>query len=467
VIFVLKYLCKKTHLNWNTLLSAKRWGDLESPLFTDPYRNPFERDYDRILFNAYFRQLQNKTQVIPLPEETFVHNRLTHSLEVASVGRSLGKKVGINLMKRNPELKTIGDLGGYFGAIVSAASLAHDIGNPPFGHAGEKAIGEYFSHGKGKQFESSLAAGEWTDLTRFEGNANGFRMLNTSLSGIPGGTRLTYATLGAFTKYPKESISTGFPGASQKKYGFFQSEKSLFKAIARELTLIDINHKDTVAFKRHPLAFLVEAADDICYTIIDFEDGYRLGIISFEQFEHLVMPLCENTLDKVRYAHIQDEGERVNYLRAHAINALVEEISIVFFKHEKQILSGDWDQSLIKGTDLSETTEKIISLSVKELYHHPAVIDRELAGFEVLQGLLDIFIQAMESMHAGTPSSYEKLVVKKLPDSCFAPLRKPLSERYLRLLSIACYVASLTDEQAIQKYRQFKGIEFPHLNRLK
>ena len=271
-------------MQWEQLLSLRRQGDASKRLRKeqDDTRLGFEVDYDRIIFSAAFRSLQDKTQVIPLSKTDFVHTRLTHSLEVSVVGRSLGRLAGKSILEKYPYLK---EVHGYqmndFGAIVAAACLAHDIGNPPFGHSGEKAIGEYFSIGKGQKYQEKLTPKQWQDLIDFEGNANGFSVLTADRPGVEGGIRISYATLGAFMKYPKESLpKKPTPAIADKKYGFFQSDQSFFQEVAAELGLIPNKSGDDIGFERHPLAYLVEAADDICYTIIDFEDGINLGLVS-------------------------------------------------------------------------------------------------------------------------------------------------------------------------------------------
>ena len=293
-------------MNWEQLLSLKRFGDTNKRLRKeqDETRLGFEVDYDRIIFSSEFRGLQDKTQVVPLSKTDFVHTRLTHSLEVSVVGRSLGRKVGKLLLEKHPHLENVH---GYrmndFGAIVAAASLAHDIGNPPFGHSGEKAMGAYFKHGEGAQFKKHLTEKEYQDLCDFEGNANGFKILTESREGREGGLRLSYATLGAFMKYPKESLpKKSTSHIVDKKYGFFQSEKDMFIDIASELGLTK-RREDALNFQRHPLAFLVEAADDICYTIIDFEDGINLGLIQEEYALEYLINLVRGKIKTKNYTH--------------------------------------------------------------------------------------------------------------------------------------------------------------------
>lgn len=449
-------------MNWIDLCSDYRLGDTENQSHQGSYRNPFEMDYDRIIFLEGFRRLQNKTQVIPLPDEAFVHNRLTHSLEVSSVGRSLGKKVGKEIGRRYPELKSAENLENQFGAVVAAAALAHDMGNPPFGHAGEKAISEFFSLGEGQAYRKHLTPGEWGDLSNFEGNAHGFRLLNHSNSGIQGGARLTFSTLAAFTKYPKESIKTDAKGRSQKKYGVFQSEKEVFSELAKRMHLKPYPaSKNTLSFYRHPLAFLVEAADDICYTVIDFEDGYGLGIIPFEQFEAEMSSICGAHLNQDRYRKIKDEKEKVSYLRAIAINTLVDAVTKVFLDKEVEIRTGAFDEALIDHTPFARHAKQIINESYLKIYTHPVVVERELTGFEVLKGLLTLYAAAMEDIYSGKASYYHQKIVSQFPRNCLDSDEKPHQKLYDRLLNITSYVASMTDEQAIKKYRQLKGISMP------
>lgn len=451
-------------MDWEQLLSPTRFGTKTEKQDKEAIRSAFERDIDRVIFLESFRRLQNKTQVIPLPEDAFVHNRLTHSLEVSSVGRSLGKLVGEEILSQHPELKTKGIDPSFFGAIVAAAALAHDIGNPPFGHAGEKAISEYYKFGDGQKYKSELNEKQWNDLSNFEGNAHGFRLLTNSNSGISGGARLSYATLATFSKYPKESYPKS-TGASGKKYGFFQSEKEMFGSIAKEVGLISrSNNSDSLKWARHPLAFLVEAADDISYTVIDFEDGYGLGFISFELFEELMIPLSGDFFNENRYQQIGVETEKVRYLRALAINNLINSLASVFIKNEKEILNGNYDTPLMEHSYLNPLAKRIIKLSIAKIYNSPAVVEIEMAGFEVIKGLLQIYTNAINAGISGEASYYHSKILQQLPDECFANNRTPDKKLYLRLLKVTSYVASMTDAQAIKKYRQLKGIELPGNN---
>jgi dGTPase len=322
-------------MNWEQLLSLKRFGDTAKRhrAAQDETRLGFDVDFDRIIFSSAFRSLQDKTQVIPLSETDFVHTRLTHSLEVSVVGRTLGRRVGKVLLERHPNLVAQGYTFNDFGAIVAAASVTHDIGNPPFGHSGEKAIGEYFKTGKGAKYKANLTNKEYQDLINFEGNANGFKILTESREGISGGLRLSYATLGAFTKYPKESLPKQPTNhISDKKYGFFQSEKTAFLELAKELGLQKKSTTEDISFYRHPLAYLVEAADDICYTIIDFEDGINLGLIDESYTLEYMSKLIRN-VNKEKYYALQHK-KRSNSIFTCSCNRIFNRRSCAYFFRE-------------------------------------------------------------------------------------------------------------------------------------
>ena len=332
---------KVDKMNWAQLLSLKRFGDTEKRprIAQDETRLGFEVDFDRIIFSSAFRSLQDKTQVIPLSETDFVHTRLTHSLEVSVVGRTLGRRVGKVLLERHPSLVKLGYTFNDFGAIVAAASVMHDIGNPPFGHSGEKAIGEYFKTGKGIQYKNELTPKEYQDLVDFEGNANGLKILTENREGIYGGLRLSYATLGAFIKYPKESLpKKPTSHIADKKYGCFQSEKESFLDIVEDLGLVKKSKTEDISYHRHPLTFLVEAADDICYTIIDFEDGINLGLIEEEFALEYLIKLVKNSIDTAKYHSLKFKKDRISYLRALAIGSLINEAVDIFMENEDAIL---------------------------------------------------------------------------------------------------------------------------------
>jgi dGTPase len=436
-------------MKWEQLLSLKRQGDKDKRLRLeqDDTRLGFEVDYDRIIFSAAFRSLQDKTQVIPMSKTDFVHTRLTHSLEVSVVGRSIGRLVGKKIIEKYPHLKEIhGYQANDFGAIVAAASLAHDIGNPPFGHSGEKAIGEYFSIGKGQKYKDQLTDKQWQDLIDFEGNANGFSVLTSSRPGIEGSIRLTYAVLGAFMKYPKESLpKKPTSNIADKKYGFFQSDKDFFKEVADELGLIPNKSGNDIGFECHPLAYLVEAADDICYTIIDFEDGINLGLVSEDYALEYLIKLVKDTIDTAKYQTLTTKEDRISYLRALAIGNLINDAVIVFVENEEAILKGEFPYALTDKSKYKAQIDDIIKLSVKNIYQSREVIEKELSGYQIINNLLDKFITAYNNNYEGKATNYDKLLLKILPEKHH--LEK--ETLYERLLHICHFISMLTDGKAV------------------
>ena len=436
-------------MKWEQLLSLRRFGDDQKRLRIDQddTRLGFEVDYDRIVFSSSFRSLQDKTQVIPFSKTDFVHTRLTHSLEVSVVGRSIGRLAGKNILNKHSYLKQ--DLGyqmNDFGAIVAAASLAHDIGNPPFGHSGEKAIGYFFEHGEGRKYLEKLSGQEKNDLINFEGNANGFRIATKSMQGIPGGLRLSYATLGAYTKYPVGS----FPviksnNVAHKKFGFFKSEESFFKSVANDLgTYI------SGSYLRHPLAFLVEAADDICYTIIDFEDGINLGLVSEDYALEYLINLVRETIDTKKYNSLKNRSHRLSYLRALSINTLIQDVVRVFNENESIILEGKFLTSLISKSKYKAQVEDIIGLSVEKIYKSDEVTNKEVVGYKVITSLLKSFVSASVNSLNNKTSSYDKLMLRLVPDG--TPM---VGENlYDTLLNATCFVASLSDGKANELSKQ-------------
>ena len=444
-------------MQWEQLLSLKRQGDTSKRLRKeqDDTRLGFEVDYDRIIFSAAFRSLQDKTQVIPLSKTDFVHNRLTHSLEVSVVGRSLGRLVGKQIIAKYPHLQ---EVHGYqtndFGAIVAAAALSHDIGNPPFGHSGEKAIGEYFKTGNGLQYKDQLTEKQWQDLIDFEGNANGFSVLAASREGIEGGLRISYATLGAFMKYPKESLpKKPTQKICDKKYGFFQQDKEFFVEVANELGLISNKSGNDIGFERHPLAYLVEAADDICYTIIDFEDGINLGWISEEYALEYLIKLVKNGIDTKKYNELLTKEDRISYLRALAIGSLINDAVAVFMENEKAILAGDFPFALMDKSQYKAQMNDIIQISIKNVYQSKEVIHKEVMGYKVINNLLDSFCTATNKKENGSASNYDELLLKLLPER-FQFQKENL---YDRLLHICHFVSLLTDGKAVELYKTIQA----------
>ncbi len=448
MVLKVAYFFYLSAMQWDQLLSLRRHGDNQKRLRAeqDPTRSGFEVDYDRIIFSSAFRNLQDKTQVIPFSKTDFVHTRLTHSLEVSVVGRSLGRVVGKQLLHKYPELATIGYTSNDFGAIVAAASLAHDIGNPPFGHSGEKAIGDYFANGAGAQYSSQLSDAQYHDLTHFEGNANGLKILMQTREGIPGGLRLSYATLGAFTKYPKASLPhRPTTHVADKKFGFFQAQQNDYLAVAQELGLVQ-----DIKILRHPLAYLVEAADDICYTLIDFEDGINLGWISEDYALEYLINLVKDNINSKKYQTLTTKKDRLAYLRALSISTLIQEAATLFMQHEPEIMSGTLMTSLTEKSKYKAQMNDIISLSVRNIYQAQEVIEKELKGYQVIHRLLDVFVGAAVRDKHDKASAFDKLALQCLPDT----LVLPQDDTYGLLLNVSSYVASLTDGKALEWYQK-------------
>lgn len=442
-------------MNWDQLLSAKRLG-LENREFknTDEIRSQFQRDYDRIIFSSPFRRLQNKTQVFPLPGSVFVHNRLTHSLEVASVGRSLANVIAQNLQKRTDIKNT--EILNELGSIVSAACLAHDMGNPPFGHAGEDAISNYFAEGNGKKIKNVVTENEWNDLTHFEGNANALRLLTHQFNGRrKGGFALTYSTLASLIKYPfgSDAMLQG-----KKKYGYFQSEKEIFLKIINELGIAKTgNNPETYA--RHPLVFLVEAADDICYEIMDIEDAHKMKILETQTTFNLLLAFFDPKIDddffkkkKEIFKEVTDINEQVAYLRASVIGKLIRESAQVFMNNYDKILEGQYNQSLVSGLNgkSKEAFDICKKLAVQEIYKHRSVVKIELTGFNVLGTLLDEFITAIFN----PDSDYSKKILSILP----VQLAVEGHSFYKKAMSVVDFVSGMTDLYAVDLYKDIKGI---------
>lgn len=443
-------------MKWEKLLSLKKHGDtfVRNRSDESQTRIGFEVDYDRIIFSSPFRSLQDKTQVIPLSKTDFVHTRLTHSLEVSVVGRSLGRNVGEKILEKYPNLAeeygyTVND----FGAIVAAASLAHDIGNPPFGHSGEKAIGDFFSRGKGTVYQEFVSEKEWQDLIDFEGNANGFSVLTKTRPGIEGGLRISYATLGAFMKYPKESLpKKPTRDISDKKFGFFQSDKEAFIDVASELGMIMKTDRIETAFYRHPLAYLVEAADDICYTIIDFEDGINLGWIPEEHALEFLIKIVQNSINSQKYAQLTSKEDRVSYLRALAIGSLIADVTHLFLENEEKILAGDYPFTLTEKCSYIAQMKDILAVSINNVYQSKEVIEKEIIGYQVIHTLLENFITASNNRFYGEASHYDRLMLKMLPER-FVTEKESM---YERLMSVCHFVSMLTDGKALELYHAIK-----------
>jgi dGTPase len=446
-------------MNWKTLLQPKRLHALQSPSLND-IRSEFERDFDRIVFSHPFRRLQDKTQVHPMPIYDFVHNRLTHSLEVSSVARSLGKKVGLEIINNDSELKAAGFTNHDLGAVAAAAALAHDVGNPPFGHSGESSISDYFRHSAlSTEIRSQVSEHEWADLTNFEGNAQGFRILTRPEEGL----KLTMPVLAAFTKYPCISHLThrDKDKCSQKKYGFFKNELPYYEQIAQALGTVK-HAGGEPAWARHPLAFLVEAADDICYSIIDLEDGCGLGLVSYETTENLLGAIMKDRFDRKKLGSMTSRTEKVAVLRAITINVLVEEASKVFLENEAAILSGTFDKPLVDLVPSIGVLEEIRNVSISKIYQSQQVLEKEAAGFEVLEGLMHSFTSAVYGEHSNQESRPRRHqnVLRLLPET-YRQRIKTETKLYEKLLIITDFVSGMTDSNALQLFQTLKGIVLP------
>ena len=443
-------------MNWQQLISNKRLGqELRHPERHDD-RTEFKRDYDRLIFSAPFRRLQNKTQVFPLPGSVFVHNRLTHSLEVASVGMSLGNDVARLLTKKHPQLHDT--LFDEIGQIVATACLAHDMGNPPFGHSGEKAIQTFFTEGPGRDLQRLVSHEFWDDITHFEGNANAFRLLAHQFEGRrQGGFVMTYSTLASIVKYPYASSAASAKG----KFGFFCSEKEIYQRIADELGIFCVSKPgDPLRYVRHPLVFLVEAADDICYEIMDLEDAHKLKLLSYEEIAALLLGFFDKT-DKNRIQkRIEDEGltddnEKVVYLRACVIGKLENECVRTFVDNEEAILSGHFTGSLIDHISplQSEAYKRCSNLSKQRIYRSKIVLDVELSGYKIMETLMRQMTEAV--MY---PDRYYSQQLIGRVSSQYA-INSPDLET--RLMAVIDYISGMTDVYALDVYQKINGISLP------
>ena len=443
-------------MKWQSLISNKRFGQELKHAERHDDRSEFKRDYDRLIFSAPFRRLQNKTQVFPLPGSIFVHNRLTHSLEVDSVGMSLGMDVSTLLCERHPELR--GTLFEQIGTIVSAACLAHDMGNPPFGHSGERAIQTFFTEGAGNYLQSRLSKRFWDDITHFEGNANAFRLLTHRFNGRRiGGFVMTYATLASIVKYPFASSLAGNHG----KFGFFSSEEETYIKVADELGVTKLSQPgEPIRYARHPLVYLVEAADDICYEIMDIEDAHKLKILSFEETAHLLMGFFDEETQRHIKQRIADEGltdnnEKVVYMRACAVGKLENKCVEAFVANEEEILNGTFEGSLIDHIDETQRQayKHCSTLSYQRIYHSKPVLDVELAGYKIMQTLMETMIEA-----AVNPERfYSQQLLRRF--SSQYDIQSPDLET--RIMAVIDYISGMTDVYALEIYQKINGISLP------
>ena len=440
-------------MNWDKLISNKRFGMENLHIKNHDDRTEFQRDYDRLIFSAPFRRLQNKTQVFPLPGSVFVHNRLTHSLEVACVGRSLGNGVSKKLQAKHglsfsPFIDEIG-------AIVSAACLAHDLGNPPFGHSGEKAIATYFSEGEGCFLQAEMSDLEWKDIITFEGNANAFRLLTHKFNGRrAGGFVLTYSTLASIAKYP---YTSNHAPAKKQKFGFFQSEKEDFERIATELGMVKL---DEYRYARHPLVYLVEAADDICYEIMDIEDAHKLKILTTDETKKLLMGFIperriartEETLKMV-----EDVNEQIAYLRSSVIGLLIDACVDAFVENEEAILKGEFTSSLIKSIspELKDAYATCEATSLVRIYKSKDVVDIEIAGYNIIYTLINKLTDAVFN----NDKAYSKMLLSRIPEQ----YETESKTAYGKVQAVLDFISGMTDIYALDLYRKINGMSLPTL----
>jgi dGTPase len=449
-------------MDFNKLYSGKRTG-IDRPTTDSDIRSEFQRDFDRIIFSSAFRRLQNKTQVFPLPGSVFVHNRLTHSLEVASVGRSLGTLIGQHIVKEykndlNDSSKEFYNNSLY--NVISSACLCHDIGNPAFGHSGEDAILSYFVKNE-TNLKGHFEESEWSDFINFEGNANAIRILTNQQKGkSEGGMKLTYSTLASIAKYPCESRGIKKGITHRKKFGFFQSEQSTFEEIAEETSMIKDDSNPLIYF-RHPFVWLVEAADDICYNIVDLEDAHRLGIIENTQCIDMLINLIEqigsDNISKVKnqLENINDKNDKISYLRAKSINALTLNSVEIYKKKISSIIGGSFKTPLFEDIKSNcNALDDITKFSYEYIYNHRSVVEIENAGYNVMFELLSHFVPAI-IIEKSKRSKAEDKAIKLIPKQFLYETESA----YNKVLGVLDYVSGMTDNYATDLYKKIKGID--------
>ncbi len=456
-------------MNWNTLYSTRRITDSIGKVNNDSNRSHFLRDYDRIVFSSGFRRLQNKTQVFPLPGSVFVHNRLTHSLEVSCVGRSLGKAAGQRIAEKYPnESEAFSEFYNYeLSNVIAAACLAHDIGNPPFGHSGENAIRAFFADMPKDNFgtlQSQLTERQLKDFTLFEGNSNALRTLTHRFNDSDSAYNVTFSTLAAIVKYPCTSIA-GFQKSNEnistKKSGFFDSEIAVFQNIAKEFDLPQLSSQD-IAYSRHPFVYLTEAADDICYQIMDMEDALRIGIVTFDTiydffapfFEHRKEPHYSLEYIKKKLENIKDPTQKVQYIRAVWIGLMTQMAADIFMENEAALLSGTLQKPLLSLLPEKEQSllKNIRDFSVKNIYNHKSVVEIEVSGFNVIGGLLQEFVSAVLQPE----NDKSKKLLQIIPQQFTIHIKE--QSLYQNLQSVIDFISGMTDVFAVNLFRKIKGI---------
>lgn len=438
-------------MKWEKLISDKRLG-LEE--YHDPHkhtRSDFQRDYDRLIFSSPFRRLQNKTQVFPLPGHIFVHNRLTHSLEVSSVGRSMANEVMLQLRERHADQPWVDRLNN-IGDIVATACLSHDLGNPPFGHGGEKTISTYFTEGEGLALRPMFTPQQWADLANFEGNANSFRLLTHQFVGRrAGGFAMTYSALASIVKYPHSSLHAGAKG----KFGYFTSEAEIFEKVADELGMLKLEEG---RYARHPLVYIVEAADDICYQVMDIEDAHRLKILDTDTVCSLLLSYFDEKEQEKIIRHkdrLDDASEQVGYLRSRVIGAMVEVCASIFVEHEEEILAGKFEGSLISRmpSRLADAYAACSDIARKRIYKASEVVDIEIAGNRILTYLITNLMNAV--LHPDR--NFSRLLLEKVPGQY--DTRSP--QLFERVQSVLDHLSGMTDVYALDLFRRLNAHTLP------
>ena len=442
-------------MNWHQLISNCRLGQEHRHLEQHDDRTEFKRDYDRLIFSAPFRRLQNKTQVFPLPGSIFVHNRLTHSLEVASVGMSLGNDIAKYLCTKNRDF--IETLIPEIGQIVATACLAHDLGNPPFGHSGEKAIQTFFTEGKGAYLKERVSSAFWSDITCFDGNANAFRLLTHSFKGRrQGGFAMTYSTLASIVKYPFPSyVST------KKKFGFFATEREHYETVAERLGIPQLSaEQGQERWARYPLVYLVEAADDICYEIMDLEDAFKLKILTFDETMQLMLGFFDEKgqnriFERINNEQLTDDNEKIQYIRACVIGRLENECVQTFIDHEEEILAGTFKGSLIEHIAplQRDAYRQCTQISCTRIYRSQPVLDVELSGYRIMATLMELMVEAIEHPER----YYSQQLISRVSNQYDINS----DDLETRLMAVIDYISGMTDVYALDVYQKICGISLP------
>ncbi len=448
-------------MEWKNLVSPQRLGRRDDGAVITQDRSPFQRDFDRIIFSSAFRRMQDKTQVFPLAENDYVRTRLTHCLETSSIGRSLGTAAGVFICR---EFDTAGAQPSDIGAIVAAAALAHDIGNPPLGHGGEESIRHWFTHSDAiAPMRDAMTPEEYADFERYEGNAHGFRVISVlQMPDQTGGMQLTCATLGAFAKYPVAALVTERPpGVAGKKFNFFRQDRALFREVAEKVGLRQVAED---SYCRHPLAFLVEAADDIAYRIVDFEDAHMVGLIDYDELESYFLEIIGEEWVPSYLQKIATAARRVEFLRAQVIGVLVRQAVAVFTARQEELLRGELEKPLIDYIPAAPVLKKIMDRSIPDIYNTPQVASIIAAGFELLSGMLDALVPAVNEvaveLNGGPAASYRSRRLIKILPVRYAPPEDPQwrQSAYLRMLYVLDYLSGMTDSYAVSLFKKLKGI---------